>query len=161
MSSNIYATYVEAMKNVGDKHFFNDSTDDAKIVLTKFINSATSSVRIFARSLNHEIYNDFELVCSIKRALDRKIFFDIMIQSDVPDKKSTFLIALLSAKKYSNFISLKTGVGQGLKHNVCTVDSDKFRFEYDPDNRKAEAAWGDKQMTSQFNNFLNAVKVSC
>lgn len=85
MSDNIYKVYVEAMKNaVDNQRFFNDSTGDAKVVLTEFINSAENS----ARSLNHEIYSDFELVYAIKKALDRKVHFDIMIQSEEPDEKS-------------------------------------------------------------------------
>lgn len=73
MSDNIYIyiykVYVEAMKNaVDNQHFFNDSTGDAKVVLTEFINSAENSVRIFARSLNHEIYSDLELMYAIKKS---------------------------------------------------------------------------------------------
>lgn len=59
MSNNAYRTYVEVMKDAPkNAYFYNDSTDDAKIVLAQFINAATFSVRIFARSLNHEIYAD-------------------------------------------------------------------------------------------------------
>lgn len=137
MSDNIYKVYVEAMKNVADKrHFFNDSTGDAKVVLTEFINSAENSVRIFARSLNHEIYNDFELVYAIKKALDRNVCFDIMIQKENPDKDSSLLVSLLEAPIYANLVSFEKNKGIGLNHNVCTVDSNKFRFEYNPDERK-------------------------
>lgn len=69
MSDNIYKVYVEAMKNAADKrYFFNDSTGDAKVILTEFINSAENSVRIFTHSLNHEIYNDLELMYAIKKS---------------------------------------------------------------------------------------------
>lgn len=55
------------MKNAADKrYFFNDSTGDVKVILTEFINSAENSIRIFARSLNHEIYSDLELMYAIK-----------------------------------------------------------------------------------------------
>lgn len=58
------------MKNaVDNQHFFNDSTGDAKVVLTELMNSAENSVRIFTHSLNHEIYNDLELMYAIKKSL--------------------------------------------------------------------------------------------
>lgn len=76
MSDNIYKVYVEAMKNaVDNQHFFNDSTGDAKVVLTEFINSAENSVRIFARSLNHEIYSDLELMYAIKKSFRQESTF--------------------------------------------------------------------------------------
>ena len=76
MSDNIYKVYVEAMKNAVDyQHFFNDSTGDAKVVLTEFINSAENSVRIFARSLNHEIYSDSELMYAIKKSFRQESTF--------------------------------------------------------------------------------------
>lgn len=76
MSDNIYKVYVEAMKNaVDNQHFFNDSTGDAKVVLTEFINSAENSVRIFARSLNHEIYSDSELMYAIKKSFRQESTF--------------------------------------------------------------------------------------
>ena len=136
------------MKNAVDyQHFFNDSTGDAKVVLTEFINSAENSVRIFARSLNHEIYSDFELVYAIKKALDRKVHFDIMIQSEEPDEKSFRLVSLLEDSKYAGLVSFEKKKGVGLNHNICIVDSNKFHFEYNPDERKAEASWNDEVTT--------------
>lgn len=144
------------MKNaVDNQHFFNDSTGDAKVVLTEFINSAENSVRIFTHSLNHEIYNDLELMYAIKKALDRKVHFDIMIQSEEPDEKSFRLVSLLEDSKYA-------GKGIGLNHNVCTVDSNKFRFEYNPDERKAEASWNDEATTHKLNSLLDSIKnIAC
>jgi len=158
MSDNIYRVYVESLKNVADgRHFFNDSTDDAKIVLTEFINSAEINVRIFARSLNHKIYNDFELVYAIKKALDRDVKFDIMIQEENPDKESSLLISLLEDSKYAKLVSFKKNKGAGLNHNICTVDSNKFRFEYNPNDRKAEASWNDKVTTNKLNSLLDSI----
>lgn len=163
MSDNIYKVYVEAMKNIADKrHFFNDSTGDAKVVLTEFINSAENSVRIFARSLNHEIYNDFDLVYAIKKALDRNVCFDVMIQKENPDKNSSLLISLLEAPKYANLVSFEKNKGIGLNHNICIVDSNKFRFEYNPDERKAEASWNDEVTTHKLNSLLDSIKnIAC
>lgn len=163
MSDNIYKVYVEAMKNVADKrHFFNDSTGDAKVVLTEFINSAENSVRIFARSLNHEIYNDFELVYAIKKALDRNVCFDIMIQKENPDKDSSLLVSLLEAPIYANLVSFEKNKGVGLNHNIRVVDSNKFRFEYNPDERKAEASWNDEATTHKLNSLLDSIKnIAC
>lgn len=57
------------MKNAADKrYFFNDSTGDVKVILTEFINSAENSIRIFVRSLNHEIYSNLELMYAIKKS---------------------------------------------------------------------------------------------
>lgn len=151
------------MKNaVDNQHFFNDSTGDAKVVLTEFINSAENSVRIFARSLNHEIYSDFELVYAIKKALDRKVHFDIMIQSEEPDEKSFRLVSLLEDSKYAGLVSFEKKKGVGLNHNVCTVDSNKFRFEYNPDERKAEASWNDEATTRKLDSLLDSIKkIAC
>lgn len=165
MSDNIYIykVYVEAMKNaVDNQHFFNDSTGDAKVVLTEFINSAENSVRIFARSLNHEIYSDFELVYAIKKALDRKVHFDIMIQSEEPDEKSFRLVSLLEDSKYAGLVSFEKKKGVGLNHNICIVDSNKFHFEYNPDERKAEASWNDEVTTRKLDSLLDSIKnIAC
>lgn len=163
MSDNIYKVYVEAMKNaVDNQHFFNDSTGDAKVVLTEFINSAENSVRIFARSLNHEIYSDFELVYAIKKALDRKVHFDIMIQSEEPDEKSFRLVFLLEDSKYAELVSFEKKKGVGLNHNICIVDSNKFHFEYNPDERKAEASWNDEVTTRKLDSLLDSIKkIAC
>lgn len=163
MSDNIYKVYVEAMKNaVDNQHFFNDSTGDAKVVLTEFINSAENSVRIFARSLNHEIYSDFELVYAIKKALDRKVHFDIMIQSEEPDEKSFRLVSLLEDSKYAGLVSFEKKKGVGLNHNICIVDSNKFHFEYNPDERKAEASWNDEVTTRKLDSLLDSIKkIAC
>lgn len=159
MSDNIYKVYVEAMKNaVDNQHFFNDSTGDAKVVLTEFINLAENSVRIFARSLNHEIYSDFELVYAIKKALDRKVHFDIMIQSEEPDEKSFRLVSLLEDYKYAGLVSFEKKKGVGLNHNICIVDSNKFHFEYNPDERKAEASWNDEVTTRKLDSLLDSIK---
>ena len=147
------------MKNaVDNQHFFNDSTGDAKVVLTEFINSAENSVRIFARSLNHEIYSDFELVYAIKKALDRKVHFDIMIQSEEPDEKSFRLVSLLEDSKYAGLVSFEKKKGVGLNHNICIVDSNKFHFEYNPDERKAEASWNDEVTTRKLDSLLDSIK---
>lgn len=163
MSDNIYKVYVEAMKNaVDNQHFFNDSTGDAKVVLTELINSAENSVRIFARSLNHEIYSDFELVYVIKKALDRKVHFDIMIQSEEPDEKSFRLVSLLEDSKYAGLVSFEKKKGVGLNHNICIVDSNKFHFEYNPDERKAEASWNDEVTTRKLDSLLDSIKkIAC
>lgn len=163
MSDNIYNVYVEAMKNAVDyQHFFNDSTGDAKVVLTEFINSAENSVRIFARSLNHEIYSDFELVYAIKKALDRKVHFDIMIQSEEPDEKSFRLVSLLEDSKYAGLVSFEKKKGVGLNHNICIADSNKFYFEYNPDERKAEASWNDEVTTRKLDSLLDSIKkIAC
>lgn len=159
MPDNIYKVYVEAMKNAADnQHFFNDSTGDAKVVLTEFINSAENSARIFARSLNHEIYSDFELVYAIKKALDRKVHFDIMIQSEEPDEKSFRLVSLLEDSKYAGLVSFEKKKGVGLNHNICIVDSNKFHFEYNPDERKAEASWNDEVTTRKLDSLLDSIK---
>lgn len=151
------------MKNaVDNQHFFNDSTGDAKVVLTEFINSAENSVRIFARSLNHEIYSDFELVYVIKKALDRKVHFDIMIQSEEPDEKSFRLVSLLEDSKYAGLVSFEKKKGVGLNHNICIVDSNKFHFEYNPDERKAEASWNDEVTTRKLDSLLDSIKkIAC
>lgn len=151
------------MKNaVDNQHFFNDSTGDAKVVLTEFINSAENSVRIFARSLNHEIYSDFELVYAIKKALDRKVHFDIMIQSEEPDEKSFRLVSLLEDYKYAGLVSFEKKKGVGLNHNICIVDSNKFHFEYNPDERKAEASWNDEVTTRKLDSLLDSIKkIAC
>lgn len=151
------------MKNAADnQHFFNDSTGDAKVVLTEFINSAENSVRIFARSLNHEIYSDFELVYAIKKALDRKVHFDIMIQSEEPDEKSFRLVSLLEDSKYAGLVSFEKKKGVGLNHNICIVDSNKFHFEYNPDERKAEASWNDEVTTRKLDSLLDSIKkIAC
>lgn len=151
------------MKNaVDNQHFFNDSTGDAKVVLTEFINSAENSVRIFTHSLNHEIYSDFELMYAIKKALDRKVHFDIMIQSEEPDEKSFRLVSLLEDSKYAGLVSFEKKKGVGLNHNVCTVDSNKFRFEYNPDERKAEASWNDEVTTRKLDSLLDSIKkIAC
>lgn len=151
------------MKNaVDNQHFFNDSTGDAKVVLTEFINSAENSVRIFTHSLNHEIYNDLELMYAIKKALDRKVHFDIMIQSEEPDEKSFRLVSLLEDSKYAGLVSFEKNKGIGLNHNVCTVDSNKFRFEYNPDERKAGASWNDEATTHKLNSLLDSIKnIAC
>lgn len=163
MSDNIYKVYVEAMKNAVDyQHFFNDSTGDAKVVLTEFINSAENSVRIFARSLNHEIYNDLELMYAIKKALDRKVHFDIMIQSEEPDEKSFRLVSLLEDSKYAGLVSFEKKKGIGLNHNICIVDSNKFHFEYNPDERKAEASWNGEVTTRKLDSLLDSIKnIAC
>lgn len=163
MSDNIYKVYVEAMKNAVDyQHFFNDSTGDAKVVLTEFINSAENSARIFARSLNHEIYSDLELMYAIKKALDRKVHFDIMIQSEEPDEKSFRLVSLLEDSKYAGLVSFEKKKGVGLNHNICIVDSNKFHFEYNPDERKAEASWNDEVTTRKLDSFLDSIKkIAC
>lgn len=151
------------MKNaVDNQHFFNDSTGDAKVVLTEFINSAENSARIFARSLNHEIYSDFELVYAIKKALDRKVHFDIMIQSEEPDEKSFRLVSLLEDSKYAGLVSFEKKKGVGLNHNICIVDSNKFHFEYNPDERKAEASWNDEVTTRKLDSLLDSIKkIAC
>lgn len=151
------------MKNaVDNQHFFNDSTGDAKVVLTEFINLAENSVRIFARSLNHEIYSDFELVYAIKKALDRKVHFDIMIQSEEPDEKSFRLVSLLEDSKYAGLVSFEKKKGVGLNHNICIVDSNKFHFEYNPDERKAEASWNDEVTTRKLDSLLDSIKkIAC
>lgn len=138
--------------------FFNGSTGDAKVVLTEFINSAENSVRIFTHSLNHEIYNDLELIYAIKKALDRKVHFDIMIQSEEPDEKSFRLVPLLEDPKYAGLVSFEKKKGIGLNHNVCTVDSNKFRFEYNPDERKAEASWNGEAATRKLDSLLDPIK---
>lgn len=151
------------MKNAVDyQHFFNDSTGDAKVVLTEFINSAENSVRIFARGLNHEIYNDLELMYAIKKALDRKVHFDIMIQSEEPDEKSFRLVSLLEDSKYAGLVSFEKKKGIGLNHNICIVDSNKFHFEYNPDERKAEASWNDEVTTRKLDSLLDSIKkIAC
>lgn len=147
------------MKNaVDNQHFFNDSTGDAKVVLTEFINSAENSVRIFARSLNHEIYNDLELMYAIKKALDRKVHFDIMIQSEEPDEKSFRLVSSNKDTKYAGLVSFEKKKGVGLNHNICIVDSNKFHFEYNPDERKAEASWNDEVTTRKLDSLLDSIK---
>lgn len=151
------------MKNaVDNQRFFNDSTGDAKVVLTEFINSAENSARIFARSLNHEIYSDFELVYAIKKALDRKVHFDIMIQSEEPDEKSFRLVSLLEDSKYAGLVSFEKKKGVGLNYNICIVDSNKFHFEYNPDERKAEASWNDEVTTRKLDSLLDSIKkIAC
>lgn len=163
MPDNIYKAYVEAMKNaVDNQHFFNDSTGDAKVVLTEFINSAENSARIFARSLNHEIYSDFELAYAIKKALDRKVHFDIMIQSEEPDEKSFRLASLLEDSKHAGLVSFEKKKGAGLNHNICIADSDKFHFEYNPDERKAEASWNDEATARKLDSLSDSIKkIAC
>lgn len=151
------------MKNaVDNQHFSYGPTGDAKVVLAEFINSAENSVRIFTHSLNHEIYNDLELMYAIKKALDRKVHFDIMVQSEEPDEKSFRLVPLLEDPKYAGLVSFEKNKGIGLNHNVCTVDSNKFRFEYNPDERKAEASWNDEATTHKLNSLLDSIKnIAC
>ena len=151
------------MKNAADnQHFFNDSTGDAKVVLTEFINSAENSVRIFTHSLNHEIYNDLELMYAIKKALDRKVHFDIMIQSEEPDEKSFRLVSLLEDSKYAGLVSFEKKKGVGLNHNICIVDSNKFHFEYNPDERKVKASWNDEVTTRKLDSLLDSIKnIAC
>ena len=109
-----------------------------------------------------EIYNDLELMYAIKKALDRKVHFDIMIQSEEPDEKSFRLVSLLEDSKYAGLVSFEKNKGIGLNHNVCTVDSNKFRFEYNPDERKAEASWNDEATTHKLNSLLDSIKnIAC
>lgn len=155
--SNAYRNYVEVMKNAPqNEHFCNDSTDDAKIVLSQFIDSATSNVRIFARSLNHEIYADKEVVSSIKNALKRGVFFDVLIQQEKADLLSSTLIKLFEKFKY--LVNYQTRKGVGLESNVCTVDNKMFRYEYDPDERKAKASWDDADTVRKLNLGLDNIK---
>lgn len=125
----------------------------SKVILTEFINSAENSIRIFARSLNHEIYSNLELMYAIKKALDRKVHFDIMIQSEEPDEKSFRLVFLLEDSKYAELVSFEKKKGVGLNHNICIVDSNKFHFEYNPDERKAEASWNDEVTTRKLDSL--------
>lgn len=130
--------------------------------MTEFINSAENSVRIFTHSLNHEIYSDFELVYAIKKALDRKVHFDIMIQSEEPDEKSFRLVSLLEDSKYAGLVSFEKKKGVGLNHNICIVDSNKFHFEYNLDERKAEASWNDEVTTRKLDSLLDSIKkIAC
>lgn len=130
------------MKNaVDNQHFFNGSTGGAKAVLTELINSAENSVRIFARSLNHEIYSGFEPAYAIKKALGRKVRFDIMVQPEEPGEKGFRLVFLLEGPKHAELVSFEKKKGAGLNHNICIAGSNKFHFEYNPDERKAEASW--------------------
>lgn len=151
------------MKNaVDNQHFFNGPTGDAKVVLAEFINPAENSVRIFTHSLNHEIHNDLELMYAIKKALDRKVHFDIMIQSEEPDEKGFRLVPLLEGPKYAGLVPFEKNKGIGLNHNVCTVDSNKSRFEYNPDERKAEASWNDEATAHKLNSLLDPIKnIAC
>lgn len=151
------------MKNAADKrYFFNGPTGDAKVILTEFINSAENSIRIFARSLNHEIYSDLELMYAIKKALDRKVHFDIMIQSEEPDEKSFRLVFLLEGPKYAGLVSFEKKKGVGLNHNICIAGSNKFHFEYNPDERKAKASWNDEVTTRKLDSLLGPIKkIAC
>lgn len=157
MSCNAYRTYVEVMKEASEKRFFyNDSTDDAKIVLSQFINSAKSSVRIFARSLNHEIYADKEVILAIKHAFKKGVHFTVMIQSEQADTLSSALIKLF--KKFNRLVDYQTKKGVGLTANVCTVDDKMFRLEYNPDKRKAKASWNDRDTVKKLNLALDNIK---
>lgn len=99
---------------------------------------------------------------AIKKALDRKVHFDIMIQSEEPDEKSFRLVFLLEDSKYAELVSFEKNKGIGLNHNVCTVDSNKFRFEYNPDERKAEASWNDEVTTRKLDSLLDSIKkIAC
>ncbi len=44
---------------------------------------------------------------AIKKALDRKVHFDIMIQSEEPDEKSFRLVFLLEDSKYAELVSFE------------------------------------------------------
>lgn len=157
MSNNAYRTYVEVMKGAPkNAYFYNDSTDDAKIVLSQFINSAKSSVRIFARSLNHEIYADKEVILAIKRALKKGVRFTVMIQAEQADALSSKLINLFC--KFKDSVDYQTKKGVGLSANVCTVDDRMFRYEYAPDKRKAKASWNDRDTVKKLNLALDNIK---
>lgn len=95
---------------------------------------------------------------AINKALDRKVHFDIMIQSEEPDEKSFRLVPLLEGSKYAGLVSFEKNNGIGLNHNVCTVDSNKFRFEYNPDERKAEASWNGEAAAHKLNSRLDPIK---
>ncbi len=85
-----------------------------------------------------------------------------MIQSEEPDEKSFCLVSLLEDSKYAGLVSFEKNKGIGLNHNVCTVDSNKFRFEYNPDERKAEASWNDEATTHKLNSLLDSIKnIAC
>ena len=71
-----------------------------------------------------------------------------MIQSEEPDEKSFRLVSLLEDSKYAGLVSFEKN-----KDNVCTVDSNKFRFEYNLDERKAEASWNDEATTHKLNSL--------
>lgn len=147
------------MKNAADyQHFFNDSAGEARAASAEFINSAENSVRIFAHSLNHEIYNDLELMHAVKKASGRKAHFDIMIQSEEPDEKSFRLASLLEDSKHAGLVSFEKNKGTGLNHNACAADSNKFRFEYNPDERKAEASWNGEAAAHKLDSLLDSIK---
>lgn len=151
------------MKNAADKrYFFNGPTGGAKVILAEFINSAENSIRIFARSLNHEIHSGLELMYAIKKALDRKAHFDIMIQSEEPDEKGFRSVFLLEGPKYAELVSFEKKKGVGLNHNICIADSNKFHFEYNPDERKAEASWNGEAATRKLDSLLGPIKkIAC
>ena len=85
-----------------------------------------------------------------------------MIQKENPDKDSSLLVSLLEAPIYANLVSFEKNKGVGLNHNICIVDSNKFRFEYNPDERKAEASWNDEATTHKLNSLLDSIKnIAC
>ena len=88
---------------------------------------------------------------AIKKALDRKAHFDI-------GEKSFCLAPLLEGPKYAGLVSFEKNKGIGLNHNVCTVDSNKFRFEYNPDEGKAEASWNGEVATRKLDSLLGPIK---
>ena len=77
-------------------------------------------------------------------------------------KRVFVLVSLLEDSKYAGLVSFEKNKGIGLNHNVCTVDSNKFRFEYNPDERKAEASWNDEATTHKLNSLLDSIKnIAC
>lgn len=81
-----------------------------------------------------------------------------MIQSEEPDEKSFRLVSLLEDSKYAGLVSFEKKKGVGLNHNICIVDSNKFHFEYNPDERKAEASWNDEVTTRKLDSLLDSIK---
>lgn len=114
----------------------NSEPAHAAILFEVFFKHAKQKVRIFCQKLSENIYGRPEVVEAARRALERNVEIDVVIQDDKPEE-SDFL-KLLRARGVDVCIAKDEKVKTS-KYNFAVMDKEAVRIEPDRDHCTAQA----------------------
>lgn len=149
-----------AMDRGGVCTFDNDGEAKAIAIVREFVRDAKGTVRLFCKSLNHDIYDNDDVVDSFCHALKKGVKMDIVIQSPEMDSHSRRLKNLF--RKYSDKVTVSTAYKDPalsqVRFNMCLVDNKFARMETGPEERKGQCYVNNIVESIRVKAFLDRVK---
>jgi hypothetical protein len=140
----------------------NGEPDHARALFQTFFEYAETSVIIFSRRLDSDIFGTSAIVTAAKSAvLDRNIRLEIISQESPDDSDFTELVRKLAAKCDGRVTLKPAASDEEIRHfkaNFAVMDGKAFRYEKDHSHIEAVAIMNSPEMAVPLTETFNAIR---